>query len=271
MAHEPAFRRVVILCDGACDIRLAVGDAATLAARWGVALHGIYLGDENLRRLAALPFGQQVSLSGAVLSEDLHSGDVATLSSALGAGMRRAVAEAAEKLGIEWSFGSTNELPSASALAGDEGDMLVIEGVTRAFSGSWRPRSALEHRAGAFTRTLLIRCRRHEGRGVLIILPAAAGDRRKVLEAGAAMAAGEDDITVLAPDTRDAERQSTATIGAAGVTPRLRFETRSADGPALLHRIAAINPALIAIDGGESVEVIRTLISEARHDLLIVR
>ncbi len=271
MTSEPLFRRVVILCDGACDIRLAVRDAASLAARWGVALHGIYLGDENLRRLAELPFGQQVSLSGGVLSEGLHAGDVARMSSALGAGMRRAVAEAAEKHGIEWTFGSTSELPSASDMAGDEGDMMVVEGVTRAFSGSWRPRSSLEHRAGTFVRTVLIRCRKHEGRGVLIVLPDAEAERRKVLTAGVAIAAGEDEIIVLSPDTPDAKRQSSETMGDIGRTLNIRFQRRDSNDLALLQHIAALNPAKVAIAGGESASVIRTLISEARRDLLIVR
>lgn len=271
MTNEPVFRRVVILCDGACDVRLAVDDAAALAARWGVALHGVYLGDENLRRLAELPFSKQVSLSGAALSEAFIAGDVATLSAALGAGMRRAVADAAERHGIAWSLGSTSDRPPGSAIAADEGDVLVVEGVTRAFSGSWRSRSRLEHRTGAYASTVLIRYRRHEGRGTLIVLPAAESERRKVLAAGAAMAAGEDEIIVLVPDTPDVERESAALFESLGRTVNVRLETRTTGGATLLHRIAALNPALIVLGGSESVQVIGALSAEARCDLLIVR
>lgn len=139
MSVEQAFRRIVVICDGTSDILPAVSEAAALAARWGVALHGIYLEDENLRRLAELPFGRQVSLSSGKLSEGLSVADIAALSTALGAGMRRAIAAAAGKEGVEWSFGSTRDLTATLARTADNRDMLIVE-ESRCFPAPGVPR-----------------------------------------------------------------------------------------------------------------------------------
>jgi hypothetical protein len=196
MSEQP-FRRVVLVCDAACDIHLAVAEAAALAARWKAALRGVFIDDENLHRFAALPFGRPVSLSGAAAQEELTATDMARLSSALGAGMRRALEEAAKTQGLEWTFGAIRDLPSAALVSAEEGDILVVEAASRTFSGAWRPRAAWEKSPAAFAGTVLIKGRGGGTTGILVLLPDDGEARERVLGASAALA-GDDEEILLA-------------------------------------------------------------------------
>jgi hypothetical protein len=192
--NEHPFRRVVLICDAACDIRAAVADAASLAARWGATLHGIYIDDENLHRFAALPFGQYVSLSSAAVTEELSAGNMASLTSALGAAMRRALADVAKARGLQWTFGAIRDLPSAALVVAQDGDILVVEAAPRTFSGAWRPRAAWEKSPAAFSGTVLVRGRGRRTGGILVLLPDDARIRDKVLAAAAALAIADGEI-----------------------------------------------------------------------------
>lgn len=269
MSDAP-FRRVVIFCDPASDIRAAVEDAAGLASRWGAALHGIFLDDENLRRLAELPFGPQVSLSSPTFTEDLTAHHVASLAASLAAGMRRALAEVASQLGLEWTFSSVRDLPAAAASEPAEGDILLIEGAARAFSGEWRPRSALRQHASGFAGTVLIRGRRSGGEGILLCLPPDAEGSGPVLTAGAALASDKGAIVVMRSAAQDTD-QEIAKYFAASQRPRLRILPVAEDG-SVLRAIAQFDAALVVLNAdGASPEVLSDLIAEGRRDILLIR
>ena len=268
---ELPFRRVVVLCDAACDIRVAVSDAATLAARWGIALHGVFLDDENLRRLAELPFGHQVSLSNPMGAEELTAGDVADLSLALGAGMRRAIAQAASAQGIEWTFGSIRDLPAAAAQVAAEDDFLLVEGAVRAFSGTWRPRSVWEKDPGAFAGTVLVRGQRNGGKDILIVLPKSARGRDKVLLAGAAIAA--DDVDIIVAGTSAALENSKPAIAAhLNTVQRNRMKPLPVEEEsALLRAIGDLNPSIVVLECEDPRAQMLLDLPQARRDILLVR
>ncbi|HUZ74589.1 MAG TPA: hypothetical protein VMU87_16515 [Stellaceae bacterium] len=271
MADDPAIRRVVIVCDTGSDIRAAVIQGAELAVRFQASLYGIFHDDETLRRLAALPFGRQVSLSATELSEDV--GDLAAISSALGAGMRRALEAAAAARGIEWSFGAVRDLASSTAFATGAGDMLVIEMHGREFAGAWGPHSQWRARLGAMSASVLIRGRRAMGRGVTVLLPGASAAQQKVLAAAAALAEDDDAVTILVP-------QAMAKDAAAAVAPYfapkrgrpVRIEPLDDGLPALRRRVAALRPALVVLEAASAGEDdLRALVAETRCDVLLVR
>ena len=56
-----AIERVVVPLDAASENRTAIDTAARLAARAKAPLHGIFVEDEDLLRLAGLPFARQVA------------------------------------------------------------------------------------------------------------------------------------------------------------------------------------------------------------------
>ncbi len=271
---EFALRRIIIACDAASDIRLAVEEGAVLAERWNAALHGVFLEDENLFRLAGLPFGRQVTLSSSV-SESLSATDLAALSSALGAGMRRTLAEAAAERGLEWSFGVVRDLPTVAALVGIEGDLLVVQGATRPFSGAWRPRSPWDSLPEDHARTTLIRRKPRTGPGTFLVLPGRREDGDRLLQAGLAIAGPADEVVVLLPEAAASDGAAPARTGeapAAERRPRIRWAQAPGDQAALLRLIGRLDPALIVIDGGAAGALsVRDLLAGTSCDVLAVR
>lgn len=267
-------RRIVIACDATCDIRVAVEEAAVLAKRWNAALHGIFLQDENLYRLAGLPFGRQVTLSSAVV-ETLSAADLDEVSSAQGAAMRRALAEAAARRGLQWSFGVVRDLPTGAALAGVEGDILVVQGAARPFSGSWRPRSSWDSLPEDYARPILIRRESHAGPGIVLMLPGKDDDCHTVLLSGLAMAGPQDEIVILLhegpPSGADAVKRIAASLDMAQGR-KFRLEAAAAEVPALLRQIEQLKPALIVVDAGEADRnAIHDLLAGTRCDVLLLR
>jgi hypothetical protein len=265
---ERPFRRVVLICDAASDIRPAVAEAAALAARWGAPLHGIFLDDENLRRFAALPFSQYVSLSSAEVTEEFTAAAMASLASALGAAMKRVLGEVAKAEGLEWTFGAIRDLRSAASLAGEEGDTLVVEAASRAFSGAWRPRAAWEKSPADFTGTVLLKGRAHGARGILVLLPEDAAQRERVIAASAALAADDEQVVLagksaLLPDAEAALAQYL------DPAQRRRIATLPLDEDhgAVMRYLARRNPALIVLDAEDAGD----WLDEAKADLLLVR
>jgi hypothetical protein len=126
---ELAIKRVVIAYDGHGNMEIAVREAALLAARWRVPLHGVFLTGENVLRLAELPL----------------------------AAMRRAIEAAARDQGLDWSFAEIRELPGAVSGAAAEGDILMVDAGIGPLSGSWRPRSPWEGTASELGSIVLLR------------------------------------------------------------------------------------------------------------------
>src|SRR5690606_9802109 len=60
---EFAIRRVVLGLDAVSELREAVDTAAALAKSWHAELHGLFIRDAGLLRLAELPFVREVTLA----------------------------------------------------------------------------------------------------------------------------------------------------------------------------------------------------------------
>ena len=54
--------RVVVALDATSENRAAIDTAVRLAERWKLPLHAVFIEDDDLLRLAVLPFARQVSL-----------------------------------------------------------------------------------------------------------------------------------------------------------------------------------------------------------------
>ena len=272
---EMTVRRVVIACDAACNIVLAVRSAAALAARWNATLHGVFLEDENLYRLAALPFGRQVTLSSPVVSEKISAADLEKLSPAMGAAMRRALAEAAAERGIAWSFGIVRDLPTMAALSGIDADLLVVESVSRPFAGSWRPPSAWGKLTGESARTVLIRRQAHDGQGPVLVLTGSSARRDRLLASAVTVADPGDDIVVLVGDGSPSAIDAATEAAKRLTTPQrrsFRLEAAPTDMAGLLRRIDRLQPGLIVVDAGEANgDAVRDLLIGTSCDVLLVR
>jgi predicted component of type VI protein secretion system len=242
---ELDIRRVVVACDAACEIEIAVDSAAALAARWGVPVHGVFLRDGGLLRLAELPFSRQVSLSVPGVAEGISPEGVETLLAALAAGMRRALAAAASREDLAWSFAEAEDL----AAAADEGDMLVVQASARAFSGSWRPHSPWEGLAAALGGVVLLRraAAASERRRVALVLRAGDEAPARLLAAGRAFAGPRDRIAVLVLGEASLDEASLRrSLARSGLDPH-RIEA-VADAQALRRRLGALDPALVILE-----------------------
>jgi hypothetical protein len=129
-------RRVVVRLDAAADSRNAIATAARLAARAGAPLHGIFVEDEEVLHLAALPFARQVSPGTGserltVAMAELHQRSAA----------ERARAELSATAGqhdVELSF-EVVRATSGIALAGAaEVDLVVAGALNRPIAGQFR-------------------------------------------------------------------------------------------------------------------------------------
>lgn len=269
---EPGIKRIVVACDAQAEIERAISEATALAARWRVPLHGVFLKDENLLRLAGLPFARSLSLSSREHSERFDSGGLETLLSALAAGMRRTLATAAEEAGLDWSFAELRDMPSATAVALEQGDMLVIEAGVRPLSGSWQPRSPWESIAGKLGPKVLLRRSEPTARPRRILGVLHAGsDHAQILDAARGFAGPRDESIILYLGKGDAASDAPLAreLAARGLSGRKLQLAK--DGAELRRRIARLKPDLIAI-GTTALEndELRRLIAETSCDLLLL-
>jgi hypothetical protein len=128
-----AVERVVVALDAASENRAAIGTAARLAARWKAHLHGVFVEDENLHRLASLPFARQVTLG---FGAELFGPQQAERQLRVYAERaRQDLAVAAQRHGVEWSFEIAREAAPIEAAAGH---FVVAGPTTRPVGGHFR-------------------------------------------------------------------------------------------------------------------------------------
>ena len=265
---ELEIRRVVIACDAAADIRLAVDEAAAFAAQWRALLHGIYFEDENLYRLAELDVARHVTLSaanepGAAAGETLKQ-----MLPAFAAGMKRALESAAVQHRLRWSFGIQRVLPSAPVFREIAGDILIVEAGVRPFSGAWRPRSRWQSNALDAQGTVLLKRRRGGRRGAVTVVPRDPAAYERLLSAAFTMAAPEDEVVILSPDRRV---EGSAERLAANRNHKFRVEPLPGDIDELLKHVATLDPSLLVLSATEAEPALRALAEGTQCDLLLVK
>jgi hypothetical protein len=262
---ESAVKRIVIACDAQCDIDAAVREAAELAGRWRVPLHGIFLLDENLLRLAELPFGREVRLSAPEVSGTLEPAELHRLFSVFAASMRRTIEAAAEQEGVAWSFTEVNDLSGNAAT--EEGDILVIDVGVRPFSGAWRPRSLREHGLADFETTVLLR-RNEPGQNpcVLLILSKSGGDHDRLFAALRPLIRVRDRLVVLIPHGPRSEGDLHQFL----MEPNVSTEEVDLELAPLQERIATLKPRLLALETSALDRAeLSSLIADSQCDLLL--
>src|SRR5207253_4119602 len=115
--------RIVVSLDAISETHATIEAAARLAVRWNAALHGVFVEDEDLLRLAGLPFARQVSLGAG--AEALTVVQAARQLRALAETARRELAAAARRHDLRWSFEIVRGAAAAGAVATAAGDFIV--------------------------------------------------------------------------------------------------------------------------------------------------
>jgi nucleotide-binding universal stress UspA family protein len=272
--------RVVVPLDAASEHRTAIETAARLAARAEAPLHGIFVEDEDLLRLASLPFARQFTLGAA--AEPLTTEHIELHLQVAAERARRELFAAAKHHGVACSFEIVRGA-SASALAGaSPRDLVVAGGLTRPIAGhfrvEWRWWSLIEAAPGEAAPGLFMLARQAWGASgaVVMLLRDRSAASSRLLEAAAQIAQTADrTLTVICPP-------AVAGIGfenwvadrLADHPVRLQVEIAPA-APADLHRrIGELDCRCLAIASGEaegSGDRLRELVERFGCDILVVR
>jgi nucleotide-binding universal stress UspA family protein len=198
-----------------------------MAARTGAELVGVFVEDIDLIRLAALPFAQEFTPY-ARSGRGINTGAMERTLRAQAATLRRALAAAAERRKIRWSFQVSRGRVAGEIVTASENADLVIVGRSR------RP-GARTPRVGSTARTVVHESKRtvlvlHGGavvdRPVLVLYDGTASSERALVMAAAIAHEDHKNVVValISADGRDTERiseKALATLGSLGIRPRV--------------------------------------------------
>jgi nucleotide-binding universal stress UspA family protein len=125
----PVIRRILVALDASAGSTAALEGAALLAARLNADLLGLFVEDEDLLRLAALPFAQEVEIHSA-RTRPMQAEDMEQRLRAQAHRAEQALSTAADRHRLRWEFrvvrgGVTEELLAAIA----EADLAALGGI----------------------------------------------------------------------------------------------------------------------------------------------
>lgn len=272
-AEPLTIARVVVPLDAASENRTAIETAARLAARARVPLHGVFVEDEDLLRLARLPFARQHTLGAA--AEPLTSAHVELHLQLAAERARRALVAAAERNDVTASFEIVRGGSTSAFAAASETDLVVAGALTRPIGTHFRIEcrwwSSVEVAPGPF----LLARGEWSAEGTVVVLLGERGDvAPRLLDAAADIAQGADiALVILGPPNPAGPELKEWIRHRLGDRPvRTRFEAAPAD-PALLGRLLAdLDCRLLAVTGGgeDRASRMRALAEFCGCDVLIV-
>lgn len=270
-----AIERVVVALDTASEIRAAVATAARLAARWKAHLHGIFVEDDDLIRLAQLPFARQVMLGAGVEAFNLQQARRQMRTFAERA--RLALAAAAKRHGLEWSFEITHDAPASRLGAIQTTDFLICGAITRSVGGHFRVDcrwwSAVESEASSL---LLAHRDWHDG-GVAVLLEdrKPASERLIAAAANLAEAHGGRLAVICAPKLANSPGFKTwLDEQLSGHTVTAELDIAPVESAMLNRRIVELECHVLALASDAPharPERLRELVAIAACDVLVVR
>jgi nucleotide-binding universal stress UspA family protein len=267
--------RVVVTLDAASENQTAIDTAVRVAARTGMPLHGLFVEDQDLFRLADLPFARQVTIGRG--AEPLSAENIALQLRVEAERARHELASAAKRRQVECTFEiarGTTELRIAGA---SERELMITGGSSRPIAGHFRVEhrwwSSVESPAGPF---LLARSLWTAPGSVVILLRDRDAASARLFDTAAQIAAATDStLAVLcAPQLAGtagveqwiAERAATHPV-------RVQVEVAPPEPAALRERLDQLDCRLVALDAGV-VEGggggLRSLVERFSCDMLVV-
>jgi nucleotide-binding universal stress UspA family protein len=249
-----AIERVVVTLDAASENPAAIDTAARLAARAKAPLHGIFVEDEDLLRLASLPFARQITLGAG--AEPFTAEQIELHLQAAAERARRDLQAVATRHAVEFSFEIVRGASEIVLSGVTERDLVVAGALTRPIAGNFRVEcrwwSSIEVATGPY---LLTRGGWDEVGSVVILLRDRGPTSVRLLEAaaqaaeargGALTVTGSSDVV----GANDFETWITKRLAAFSV--RAQIEVAQAEPVALRQRIGELGCRLLAVDAGRS-------------------
>ena len=121
-------RRILVALDSGTNVPAGLDVAVELANRLRAELQGLYVEDDDLFRLAALPFSTQVNLSTGS-RQPLEAAALEQQMNRLAGSARRRMAAAAERGHVPWTFRTVRgRIAHEIATAAETVDLVIVEG-----------------------------------------------------------------------------------------------------------------------------------------------
>jgi nucleotide-binding universal stress UspA family protein len=179
-------RRIVVALESGCENRQALEVAADMAARMRAELHGIFVDDIHLLRLAALPFTRQTSLHSAG-SLPIETNEIEAELRALASRARRSLQDVAARLRVPWSFETVRGDRSSVVAATQGTDVLVVETTTRPFGRHIRMPTEWSQIAISCERACVLTSPVRHGRGGILAIHDGSESGEHAVEAALAL------------------------------------------------------------------------------------
>lgn len=268
--------RVVVPLDAVSENRTAIDTAARLARRWHARLHGVFVEDEDLLSLAALPFARQVSLGGNV--EALTASQARAQLHAFAEAARREVAAVAERHGVAWSFEIRARVGELEELCATPSDFLVAGTATRPVGAHFRIECRWWQTVEAVGVSCLI-ARRNWGAGgsVIAVIDDRDAAAQRVLDAAAACAAAASGNVVVVCPAPLATAAGFAVWVSDSLAPygvRARIEVVPDDADGLLRRCTELDCRVLVVELAATqrrIGPVREVAERIAGDVLVIR
>ena len=235
----------------------------------------MFVEDEELIDLARFPFARQVTLTTG--REPLTKDHIEDHFRAFAERLRRELAAAASRHGVEWSFEVTRGPPAAATLGGEH-DFVVAGAASRPVGDHFRIASRWWSLKGIIARPLLLAKRAWETGGSILALLRNHGPQSERTLDIAAQIAGicNTSLTVATPpEIAEADDFAAWVSGLLeGRSLNLQTEPTTNEPAALRQRIIELDCRLLVIEGSLEdgrLKELRELIEPLACDILIVR
>jgi len=267
--HGISIRRILVALDSSRHSLAALEAAAELAAHTEAELFGLFVEDINLLRLARLPFAMQVNATSGA-AEPVDAARMERELRGQAAQARRALAAAAERVRVPWSFRvARGEVAAEVIAAAEEADVITLG--KRGLGNGQRLGSTAHAALTSARRSLLLSQHGSPFRAPVLVVCDGTTGSREALEV--ARAAGHPLVVLLVngTDTPGLQEELAREIGAHG--PRLRYQgPYGANALSLSHALRhEPDGFLVLSDSGRlSRDEIRKLLQQIRNPVLVV-
>ena len=278
MIGKPARRieRVVLALDAVSENRPAIEAAVRLAARWHARVHAVFVEDDDLLRLADLPFVRHFSFGRGFEAVSLAEAEGHLRAFAEHA--RRELSSAARRHGVDWSFDIVRGTAGAAIVGASPTDFFVAGTATRPIGWHFR----IEHRWWPATNPeatgFLLAVRTWEPRGTVVALINGQDESAERLLDTAAQVATADGrrLVVICPAAlAEGEAFGTWLGGRVSQYPGpVEIDLLPGEPPGLVRRLLQLDCRLVALtsaDARAQPPALRALAAEAGCDVLVVR
>lgn len=204
--RDARIRRILIALDSSTSPPDSLEVAADLARRLRAELEGLFIEDNELLQLAALPFSSQVNLTTGG-RQPLDITELESQMANLAEGARRRLETIAKRDRVAWSFRKVRgRIAHEVAVAAESADLVIIEGGHNdgpAYARLGLPATATVKQ---ITRSILILRHGRRFDGTVYVVFDGAPQSEKALRMAASLAPDHDMLTVLLPENVGTDR-----------------------------------------------------------------